>query len=81
MCKPVQTKICLTGFILMLMAFAATSIASLQDDSHLGLYVRDGIVMHQGKPYRAMGINYNNCFSVLLKDANNRDFIEGFRIL
>ena len=79
--KLVQAKICLAGFILMLITFAATSIASQQDDSPLGLYVRDGIVMYQGEPYRAMGINYNNCFSLLLADANNRDFIEGFRIL
>ena len=49
--------------------------------SSQGLYVKDGTLMHSGEPYRAMGINYNNCFVSLLKDAENRDFVEGFRIL
>ena len=46
-----------------------------------GLYVQSGTLMRSGEPYRAMGINYNNCFVSLLKDAENRDFVEGFRIL
>jgi hypothetical protein len=56
--------------------------SSLAKDSRpLGIYVRDGVAMHQGQSYRAMGINYHNCFSALLKNKDNRDFVEGFRIL
>lgn len=46
-----------------------------------GIYVRDGVPMRSGEPYRAMGINYHNCFSLVLADETNRDFVEGFRIL
>jgi len=67
--------------VLIMMIFAVNSIALQPDDSPLGLYVREGIVMHQGQPYRAMGINYNSCFGELLKDPNNRDFVKGFKIL
>ena len=77
---PVQTKSILTFFLLMLSALTNTSSAAKQEKYPLGLYARDGIVMHQGQPYRAMGINYNDCFTLLLEDGENRDFVEGFKI-
>jgi len=46
-----------------------------------GLYVQDGVLMHSGKPYRAMGVNYYTCFNTLIDQPENRDFVEGFRIL
>lgn len=46
-----------------------------------GLYVRNGTLMHNGEPYRGMGINYYTCFNTLLKHPDNRDFVEGFRSL
>lgn len=47
----------------------------------LGLYIRDGRLMHSGKPYRGMGVNFFQAFNVLIKKPDNRDFVEGFRIL
>lgn len=46
-----------------------------------GLTALDGRLMHNGKPYRAMGVNYHNCFSKLLSNPENREFEEGFQIL
>ena len=37
--------------------------------------------MHSGKPYRAMGVNYYTCFNTLIDQPENRDFVEGFRVL
>jgi endo-1,4-beta-mannosidase len=75
------SKQLLAGFFLTLMALTSSLTASQINDLPLGLYARDGAVMHQGRPYRAMGINYNDCFTLLLKDGDNRDFVEGFKIL
>ena len=60
-------------------AFCLSSPA--QDHKPLGIYVQNGTTMMNGFCYRAMGINYNNCFGALLRDADNREFVEGFRIL
>jgi len=46
-----------------------------------GLTVQQGRLLLGGKPYRGMGINYAHCFWKLLRDPENRDFVEGFRIL
>ena len=39
-----------------------------------GLYVRNGTLMHSGKPYRAMGVNYYTCFNMLI-DQPERDIL------
>jgi len=46
-----------------------------------GLTVKQGRLLLDGRPYRGMGINYAQCFWHLLRDPENRDFVEGFRIL
>lgn len=46
-----------------------------------GLSVQEGTLMLRGQPYRGMGINYVQCFWDMLKNPENRDFVEGFRIL
>ena len=46
-----------------------------------GLSVQEGTLMLRGKPYRGMGINYVQCFWDMLKNPENRDYVEGFRIL
>jgi endo-1,4-beta-mannosidase len=43
--------------------------------------VRDGRLTLQGKPYRGMGMNYCQILWDVLKNPENRDFVEGFRIL
>lgn len=66
---------------LVLVLLSAQSFAVGEANSPLGLYVQDGVLKYQGQPYRAMGINYNNCFGPLLKDPENREFVKGFQIL
>jgi hypothetical protein len=46
-----------------------------------GLAAEQGRLLLGGRPYRGMGINYVQCFWGLLKDAANRDFVEGFRVI
>ena len=41
----------------------------------------DGTVLKDGKPFRAIGINYFSCFLRTLKDANDRSYEQGFEIL
>jgi len=43
-----------------------------------GLYVRDGVLMHQGKPYNGIGVNYFNCFARVLKDPSDTSYDRGF---
>ncbi len=70
------------NYLSVLAMFLLTTFSAMSQTSEpLGIYVRDGVAMRQGKPYRAMGINYNNCFGAVLNDSENRDFVEGFRIL
>jgi len=64
------------SFVFVLVASAFSS-----EGRPAGLTVRDGVVLRNGQAFRAMGINYHNCFSQLLADKQNRDFVEGFRIL
>lgn len=60
---------------------AAVVVYSAEIASPSGLYVRDGILMFGGAPYRGMGINYYTCFNTLLAHPENRGFVEGFGIL
>ena len=55
--------------------------SAAQTNVPIGVYIRNGETMLGVTPYRAMGVNYNNCFGLLLRDAGNHDFVEGFRIL
>jgi len=58
------------------------AIGCSQDPApRLGLYVQDGTLMRARKPYRAMGVNYYTCFNTLIDQPENRDFVEGFRVL
>jgi hypothetical protein len=66
-----KKRVCVFCLILSGLAAAATP----------GLTVRDGELLRDGRPYRAMGVNYHNCFSKLLSNKENRDYEEGFRIL
>ncbi len=43
-----------------------------------GLYVRDGIIMRAGKPYRGIGVNYFNCFARTLQDPGDTSYEQGF---
>lgn len=69
----------LLNFLMPLFLYGAACCAD--DVCPHGLYVRDGTLMHVGAPYRGMGINYCQIFWDMLKNPENRDFVEGFRIL
>jgi len=43
-----------------------------------GLYVRDGLLHHAGKPFRGIGVNYFDCFARTLKDPNDTSYEQGF---
>lgn len=49
--------------------------------SPLGLYVEDGQLMRNGDPFRAMGINYFDCFVESLAGDQVPGYVEGFRVL
>lgn len=73
---------CKNGLLNLLIGMLfATCTVRAAEMSPLGLYVRNGTLMHDGKPYRGMGINYYACFNTLLSHPGNRNFVEGFRIL
>jgi len=46
-----------------------------------GLSVRDGVLLRDGVPYRAIGVNYFSAFSRTLGDPNDRSYEAGFRVL
>ncbi len=47
-----------------------------------GLTVRaDGILLKDGQPYRAIGVNYFDAFARVLQDPNDTSYEAGFRIL
>jgi len=46
-----------------------------------GLYVREGVLMHAGAPFRGIGVNYFDCFARHLKDPADTSYEQGFREL
>ncbi len=65
----------------LFLLFPALPLSGESSGAPKGIYFQDGVTMRNGEQYRAMGINYNNCFSSVIRDADNRDFVDGFRIL
>ncbi len=53
------------GFLL-----PVTAVADRSSDRP-GLYVSDGVLMRQGKPYHGVGANYNTLFGQLLQNKDN----------
>ena len=47
----------------------------------LGLIAQDGQLLRNGRPFRAMGINYFPCLTDYLQNASKTEFVSGFRIL
>ncbi|MEK6230705.1 MAG: cellulase family glycosylhydrolase [Luteolibacter sp.] len=46
-----------------------------------GLFVRDGVLYHDGRPYRGVGANYFSLFYRTLKDPTDKSYDEGLRKL
>ena len=63
-----------------ILGLAAATMALAQPPGH-GLYVRDGLLMRAGSPYRGVGVNYFDCFSRHLKDPKDTTYEQGFRHL
>jgi hypothetical protein len=49
--------------------------------SPLGLSVQDGVLIRNGREFRAMGMNYYTCLTDIIQNAEDPEFVEGFRIL
>jgi hypothetical protein len=46
-----------------------------------GLYVRDGVLMKDGRPYRGVGVNYFSLFSRLIKDPADTSSLANLKAL
>ena len=69
-------KAWLAGLFIMTTAISAAG----QDFPH-GLYAEDGQLMRHGTPFRAMGINYYDCFVTSLESPETPEFVQGFKVL
>lgn len=67
--------------LLLALVFLGAGVGCQRQSPLPGFSVEKGKLLLGGKPYRGMGINYVQCFWELLKDPENRDFVEGFRML
>jgi len=76
--SPRRNALLLLSFLVL---HAVNMPRATADVAPMGLYLDNGTLMRGGEPYRGMGMNYAQCFWQLLKNPENRDFIEGFRIL
>lgn len=56
----------------------ATQSASAET---LGLYVENGVLMKDGKPFRGIGVNYFDAFSRTLEDPEDTSYGQGFNTL
>lgn len=50
-------------------------------DAPNGLYVRDGILMRAGQPYRGVGVNYFSLFSRLIEDGKDESSLRSLEQL
>jgi hypothetical protein len=54
---------------------------SCQAITQLGLQVRDGVLVKDGKPFRGIGVNYLDCFARTLVNSKDTSYREGFKVL
>ena len=47
----------------------------------LGLCVKDGVLMKDGKPWRGIGLNYFDSFLRTIQNPENKSWRDGFRVL
>ncbi|HYW78384.1 MAG TPA: hypothetical protein VE890_02370, partial [Thermoguttaceae bacterium] len=67
----------ITTLLLLLLLVSAPAGAA----EPLGLYVRDGVVFRDGRPYRGIGANYFSLFSRRLKDPADTSYRAGIEQL
>ena len=51
------------------------------ETSPLGLYVRKGVLMKDGRAFRGFGVNYFSAFSRTIRDPKDTSYVAGFRTL
>ena len=61
--------------VLLLIAAAAATVEPM------GLTVREGVVMKDGRAWRGIGVNYFDCFLRTLKNGDDTSYDAGFRTL
>ncbi|MCY3021782.1 MAG: cellulase family glycosylhydrolase [Planctomycetota bacterium] len=71
-----------TAFLAVAVVLSVGASAAETAGRGLGLTVaEDGTLIKDGRPYRAIGVNYFNAFSRHLKDPKDTGYEEGFRAL
>jgi hypothetical protein len=60
---------------------AAAAGAAEPEAAPLGLYVRDGVLMHEGRPFRGVGANYFSLFDRLVKDPADASSLANLKAL
>jgi hypothetical protein len=68
-----------TSFFLSVVVLC--SITSVEAQSPNFKVGADGQLLKEGKPFRAIGINYFSCFGRALEKADDTSYDEGFRVL
>jgi hypothetical protein len=69
---------------LLCCCLAALPLAASAADSNgqrIGLYVQDGVLMRQGKPYAAIGANYDTLFGRLLQNKDDNSSLQNLAAL
>ncbi|MGD0090426.1 MAG: cellulase family glycosylhydrolase [Planctomycetota bacterium] len=64
--------------VVMACAFAG---AAAETEKPLGLYVRDGVLLKDGQPYRSIGANYFNLFQRNIQNAQDKSYREKLHAL
>ena len=62
-------------------AFSMTGLFGLQGAVPLGLSLKNGVIMHEGKPIYTAGVNYIDAFTRTLQSSEDRSYEGGFEDL
>jgi len=63
--------------LLLLFLPAPTAPAQTSKRTPPGLIAADGVLLHEGRPYRGIGANYFDLFARVLRDPGDRSSLEG----
>ena len=68
-------------FFVLITAMLFCSVAFCADKNAPGLYVKNGVVMREGKPYRGIGANYFSLLSRVLKNPDDDSSLKNLAAL
>jgi len=66
---------------LLLALIANFSARAFAADTPSGLYLSDGVLLHAGQPYHAVGVNYFSLFSRLIENPNDETSLKQLKQL